>query len=220
MAEITAALVKDLREKTGVGMMDCKKALAETEGNLEAAVDWLRAELLALPPRGGVRVVDGRTQPDTAALAPATDAALRQFVAGGGRLVLFGHAARLVGALGVEPEAPEATVFRWGYDARAVAGRADLGFETVAGALADVYEDLGGQVIYPGKPYAPIYQLAIARLSELKSSCCAELHACTRKFTRCSRRSTSGTPRAASRPRAGRSRPCCSSTVRSPSRTY
>ncbi len=43
MAEITAALVKDLREKTGVGMMDCKKALAETEGNLEAAVDWLRA---------------------------------------------------------------------------------------------------------------------------------------------------------------------------------
>ena len=34
-----------------------------------------------------------------------------------------------------------------------------------AGALADVYEDLGGQVIYPGKPYAPIYQLAIARLS-------------------------------------------------------
>ncbi len=38
-----------------------------------------------------------------------------------------------------------------------------------AGALADVYEDLGGQVIYPGKPYAPIYQLAVARLSELKS---------------------------------------------------
>jgi hypothetical protein len=104
------------------------------------AVDWLGAELLALPPRGGVLVVDGRTQPDTAALAPATDAALRQFVAGGGRLVLFGHAARLVGALGVEPEAPEATVFRWGYDARAVAGRADLGFETVAGALADVLD--------------------------------------------------------------------------------
>jgi elongation factor Ts len=47
MAEITAALVKDLREKTGVGMMDCKKALAETEGNLEAAVDWLRAKGLS-----------------------------------------------------------------------------------------------------------------------------------------------------------------------------
>jgi HAD superfamily hydrolase (TIGR01459 family) len=38
-----------------------------------------------------------------------------------------------------------------------------------AGALADIYEDLGGQVIYPGKPYAPIYTLAVARLSELKS---------------------------------------------------
>lgn len=38
-----------------------------------------------------------------------------------------------------------------------------------AGALASIYEDLGGQVIYPGKPYAPIYQLAIARLAELKA---------------------------------------------------
>ncbi len=47
MAEITAALVKDLREKTGVGMMDCKKALAETKGDLEAAVDWLRAKGLS-----------------------------------------------------------------------------------------------------------------------------------------------------------------------------
>ena len=47
MAEITAALVKDLREKTGVGMMDCKKALAENDGDLEAAIDWLRAKGLS-----------------------------------------------------------------------------------------------------------------------------------------------------------------------------
>ena len=47
MAEITAALVKDLREKTGAGMMDCKKALANTNGDLEAAVDWLRKQGLA-----------------------------------------------------------------------------------------------------------------------------------------------------------------------------
>lgn len=47
MAEITAALVKDLREKTGVGMMDCKKALGETNGDLEAAIDWLRAKGLS-----------------------------------------------------------------------------------------------------------------------------------------------------------------------------
>jgi len=47
MAQITAALVKDLREKTGVGMMDCKKALGETDGDLELAVDWLRTKGLA-----------------------------------------------------------------------------------------------------------------------------------------------------------------------------
>src|SRR5450432_656361 len=44
MAEITAALVKALRDKTGVGMMDCKKALQETGGDMEAATDWLRAK--------------------------------------------------------------------------------------------------------------------------------------------------------------------------------
>jgi elongation factor Ts len=42
MAEITASLVKTLRDKTGAGMMDCKKALAETNGDMEAAGDWLR----------------------------------------------------------------------------------------------------------------------------------------------------------------------------------
>jgi elongation factor Ts len=47
MAEITAAAVKDLREKSGAGMMDCKKALSETSGDIEAAVDWLRAKGLA-----------------------------------------------------------------------------------------------------------------------------------------------------------------------------
>lgn len=47
MAEITAAAVKELRERSGAGMMDCKKALAETSGDLEAAVDWLRAKGLA-----------------------------------------------------------------------------------------------------------------------------------------------------------------------------
>ncbi len=47
MAEITAAAVKDLRERSGAGMMDCKKALSETNGDIEAAVDWLRAKGLA-----------------------------------------------------------------------------------------------------------------------------------------------------------------------------
>ena len=47
MAEITAALVKELREKSGAGMMDCKKALNETDGDIEAAIDWLRAKGIA-----------------------------------------------------------------------------------------------------------------------------------------------------------------------------
>ena len=47
MAEITAALVKELRERTGAGMMDCKRALAENGGGLEAAADWLRTKGLA-----------------------------------------------------------------------------------------------------------------------------------------------------------------------------
>jgi elongation factor Ts len=47
MAEITAALVKDLREKSGVGMMDCKRALMENDGDIAASIDWLRAKGLS-----------------------------------------------------------------------------------------------------------------------------------------------------------------------------
>ena len=47
MADITAAMVKDLREKSGAGMMDCKKALNETSGDMDAALDWLRTKGLA-----------------------------------------------------------------------------------------------------------------------------------------------------------------------------
>jgi elongation factor Ts len=56
MADITASMVKDLREKTGAGMMDCKKALSETGGDLEAAVDWLRAKGIAKAARKASRV--------------------------------------------------------------------------------------------------------------------------------------------------------------------
>ncbi len=47
MAEVTAAAVKELRERSGAGMMDCKKALSENNGDMEAAVDWLRTKGLA-----------------------------------------------------------------------------------------------------------------------------------------------------------------------------
>ena len=56
MAEITAALVKDLREKTGAGMMDCKRALTEASGDLESAVDWLRKKGLAAAAKKSGRV--------------------------------------------------------------------------------------------------------------------------------------------------------------------
>ena len=56
MGQITASLVKDLREKTGAGMMDCKKALSETDGNVEAAVDWLRKSGLAAAAKKASRV--------------------------------------------------------------------------------------------------------------------------------------------------------------------
>src|SRR6266566_2745831 len=56
MANITAAMVKDLREKTGAGMMDCKAALGETTGDMEAAVDWRRKKGLAKAAKKAGRV--------------------------------------------------------------------------------------------------------------------------------------------------------------------
>src|SRR6266581_3665044 len=56
MAEITASLVKELRDKTGAGMMDCKRALGETAGDIEVAVDWLRKKGLAAAAKKSGRV--------------------------------------------------------------------------------------------------------------------------------------------------------------------
>jgi elongation factor Ts len=56
MVEISAALVKELRDKSGAGMMDCKKALSESDGDIEAAVDWLRTKGLAAASKKAGRV--------------------------------------------------------------------------------------------------------------------------------------------------------------------
>src|SRR4029450_2268052 len=56
MSTVTATMVKDLREKTGAGMMDCKTALNETSGDVEAAVDWLRTKGLAKAAKKAGRV--------------------------------------------------------------------------------------------------------------------------------------------------------------------
>jgi len=56
MANVSASLVKELRDQTGAGMMDCKAALSETGGNLEAAVDWLRKKGLSKAAKKAGRV--------------------------------------------------------------------------------------------------------------------------------------------------------------------
>jgi elongation factor Ts len=56
MAEVTAALVKELREKTGAGMMDCKRALGDSGGDIEAAVDWLRKKGLSAAAKKAGRI--------------------------------------------------------------------------------------------------------------------------------------------------------------------
>jgi elongation factor Ts len=73
MAEITAALVKELRETTGAGMMDCKRALTEADGNLQDAIDWLRKKGLSAAAKKSGRVaaeglVGTATAPNRAAM--------------------------------------------------------------------------------------------------------------------------------------------------------
>ncbi len=102
MAEITAALVKELREKTGAGMMDCKKALAETGGDLEAAVDWLRKKgLAAAAKKSGRTAAEGlvglATGPGRAALVEVN--AETDFVA---RNELFQNFVATLAALALE----------------------------------------------------------------------------------------------------------------------
>ncbi|WP_418804998.1 translation elongation factor Ts [Phascolarctobacterium sp.] len=72
MAEITAALVKELRERTGAGMMDCKKALSATDGDLEKAIDFLREKGLAAAAKKAGRV--------------ATEGLVEAYIHGGGRI--------------------------------------------------------------------------------------------------------------------------------------
>ena len=72
MAEITAALVKELRERTGAGMMDCKKALSATDGDLEKAIDFMREKGLAAAAKKAGRV--------------AAEGLVEAYIHGGGRI--------------------------------------------------------------------------------------------------------------------------------------
>ncbi len=112
MAEITAALVKDLRERTGAGMMDCKKALAETNGDIEAAIDWLRKKGLSKAAKKADRVAaDGLVGVAVAAKGKGMAGAAVEvnaetdFVA---RNELFQAAVSEITALGIEAGSVEA----------------------------------------------------------------------------------------------------------------
>jgi elongation factor Ts len=89
MAEITAALVKELREKTGAGMMDCKRALAETSGDLEGAVDWLRKKgLSAAAKKAGRVAAEGVVEVNSETDFVARNETFQKFAATVGSLAL------------------------------------------------------------------------------------------------------------------------------------
>jgi hypothetical protein len=113
-----------------------------------AAVDFQVAPLpgapLVLPAGAVLAIVDPSWRLPAARFDAGQRQALAQFVRQGGRLLLFGHAAHLVAELGLEPEAPECSVFRWGYDARTVHGKARLGLAVVSGRQPELLEQLPG----------------------------------------------------------------------------
>ena len=140
MAEITAALVKALREKSGVGMMDCKKALQETEGDMEAAVDWLRAKGLSKAAKKADRVAaEGVVALSARVDGPGMTAAVIElnaetdFVA---RNEAFQDAARKIAAAALEVEGDVGAVR---------AARIDSGLsvdETVTSLVATIGENM------------------------------------------------------------------------------
>lgn len=112
MAEITAALVKELRETSGAGMMDCKKALTENNGDIEAAIDWLRTKGLSKAAKKADRVaaeglVAIAVRNDGAGMTGAIVEvnAETDFVA---RNELFQSAARKIAAVALDAEGVEA----------------------------------------------------------------------------------------------------------------
>jgi elongation factor Ts len=156
MAEITAGLVKELREKSGVGMMDCKKALQETDGNMEAAMDWLRTKGLSKAAKKADRVA----AEGLVAIALKSDGlgmtgavvelnAETDFVA---RNELFQNAARKVAqvALGVE-----------GDTAALVAAKTADG-ETVSDMIAGLIGVVGENMVVRRSAHYKVAQGAIA----------------------------------------------------------
>jgi elongation factor Ts len=143
MAEITAALVKDLREKTGAGMMDCKRALTENAGDMEASADWLRAKGISKAAKKtervaaeGVVALAQRTQGDGMVAAAVEVNAETDFVA---RNDKFQDAARKVAQAGLS--------LTGAGDPEALA-QADVGGgHTVQSTLTDLIATIGENMV-------------------------------------------------------------------------
>ena len=119
--------------------------------------------LPALGPESAIVVVDPNWRVPGVLSTDQQRAAMRGFLKSGGRLVLFGHAAKLVGELGLEPERPENTVYRWGFDRRSVRGDAELRLEFGSQRLSYLREGLRASdsalsiAVAGGRPYtAPL----------------------------------------------------------------
>ena len=143
MAEITAAMVRDLREKTGAGMMDCKKALVEAGGDAEAAIDWLRKKGLSAAAKKSGRVaaeglIGVASAPRTAAMVEVN--AETDFVARNEHFQTFvATVAELVLTVGDDIEAIKAA--RWPGSVDLVAGCQS--FRTVGEQLTHLIAMIG-----------------------------------------------------------------------------
>lgn len=152
MAEITAALVKDLREKSGAGMMDCKKALVENDGDVELAIDWLRTKGLSkaakkadrIAAEGLVAVAVSGNSGAMIELNAETD-----FVA---RNVLFQGAAKAVAA----------TALKIGTDVEALNAAKTAEGEVIADMLGNLIATIGENMVLRRAARFEVSQGAVA----------------------------------------------------------
>ena len=139
------------------------RRLLRVEAKVRAQTLDEQLTLPALGSESAVVVVDPNWRVPGVLSTDQQRAAMRGFLESGGRLVLFGHAAKLVGELGLEPERPENTVYRWGFDRRSVRGDAELRLEFGSQRLSYLREGLRASdsalsiAVAGGRPYtAPL----------------------------------------------------------------
>ncbi|MGK0302155.1 MAG: hypothetical protein ACI89X_003037, partial [Planctomycetota bacterium] len=122
-----------------------RKAFPEEQRVRGVLVDSDRP-LPRLDPRSTLVIVDQNWRVPDSLTFESHRTALREFVQNGGRLLLFGHASRLVSDLEIEPERPECSVYRWGFDRRSVQGEAVLTMHVTSAREPELFDGLTGTV--------------------------------------------------------------------------